>query len=104
MMVYADNAATTCVSKAALDAMLPFLTTNYGNPSSLYSFAQGAKEALEEARATVAELIGAASPREVFCPHRGCRRCAAKESGSCCRRPPAPAPYPPRGRDRLRAG
>jgi len=66
MMVYADNAATTCVSKAALDAMLPFLTTNYGNPSSLYSFAQGAKEALEEARATVAELIGAASPREII--------------------------------------
>ncbi|MBQ1281390.1 MAG: aminotransferase class V-fold PLP-dependent enzyme, partial [Oscillospiraceae bacterium] len=66
MMVYADNAATTCVSKAALDAMMPFLTNNYGNPSSLYSFAQGAKEALEEARETVAALIGAASPREII--------------------------------------
>ncbi len=66
MMVYADNAATTCVSKAALDAMLPYLTTNYGNPSSLYSFAQDAKEALEAARETVADLIGAASPREIY--------------------------------------
>ena len=66
MMVYADNAATTCVSKAALDAMLPYLTTTYGNPSSLYSFAQEAKEALEEARETVAKLIGAASAREIY--------------------------------------
>ena len=46
MFVYADNAATTCVSKAALDAMLPYLTEQYGNPSSLYSFGQKAKEAL----------------------------------------------------------
>ncbi|MBQ6797942.1 MAG: cysteine desulfurase NifS [Oscillospiraceae bacterium] len=66
MMVYADNAATTCVSKTALDAMLPYLTTCYGNPSSLYSFAQEAKEALEEARETVAKLIGAASAREIY--------------------------------------
>ena len=40
MFVYADNAATTSVSKTALDAMLPFLTENYGIPSSLYAFAQ----------------------------------------------------------------
>ena len=60
MMVYADNAATTCVSKTALDAMLPYLTTNYGNPSSLYAFAQTAKEGLENARATIARLLGAA--------------------------------------------
>lgn len=66
MMVYADNAATTCVSKTALDAMLPYLTTCYGNPSSLYAFAQDAKEALEDARATVARLIGAADPREIY--------------------------------------
>ena len=66
MMVYADNAATTCVSKAALDAMMPYLTTYYGNPSSLYAFAQDAKEALESARETVAKLIGAASPREIY--------------------------------------
>jgi len=65
MFVYADNAATTCVSKTALDAMLPFLTENYGNPSSLYSFAQNVTEALAEARATVAECIGA-EPREIY--------------------------------------
>ena len=47
MFVYADNAATTCVSRAALDAMLPFLTENWGNPSSLYSFGQKARESLE---------------------------------------------------------
>ena len=66
MMVYADNAATTCVSKTALDAMLPYLTTNYGNPSSLYAFAQTAKEGLENARATIARLLGAAEPREIY--------------------------------------
>ena len=59
MFVYADNAATTSVSKTALDAMMPYLTTLYGNPSSLYSFAQKAKEALEDARKTVADIIGA---------------------------------------------
>ena len=65
MFVYADNAATTSVSKTALDAMIPYLTTQYGNPSSLYSFAQKAKEALEEARKTVADIIGA-EPKEIY--------------------------------------
>lgn len=65
MFVYADNAATTSVSKTALDAMIPYLTTQYGNPSSLYSFAQEAKEALEEARKTVADIIGA-EPKEIY--------------------------------------
>lgn len=65
MFVYADNAATTSVSKTALDAMIPYLTTLYGNPSSLYSFAQKAKEALEEARKTVADIIGA-EPKEIY--------------------------------------
>jgi len=65
MFVYADNAATTSVSKTALDAMLPFLTENYGNPSSLYSFAQKATEALAEARATVAKCINA-EPKEIY--------------------------------------
>ena len=66
MFVYADNAATTSVSKTALDAMLPYLTENYGNPSSLYAFAQKATEAVAEARATVAACLGAASPREIY--------------------------------------
>ena len=65
MFVYADNAATTAVSKTALDAMMPYLPDYYGNPSSLYAFAQKAKEALEEARATVASIIGA-EPREIY--------------------------------------
>ena len=65
MFVYADNAATTCVSKTAVDAMMPYLTTQYGNPSSLYAFAQEAKEALENARKTVADIIGA-QPKEIY--------------------------------------
>ena len=65
MFVYADNAATTAVSKTAVDAMMPYLTTTYGNPSSLYGFAQDAKEALEAARKTVADIIGA-EPREIY--------------------------------------
>ena len=65
MFVYADNAATTSVSKAAIDAMMPYLTELYGNPSSLYSFAQKATEAVAEARKTVAELINA-EPREIY--------------------------------------
>ena len=65
MIVYADNAATTCVSKTALDAMMPYLTEQYGNPSSLYAFAQNAKEALENARKTVADIIGA-QPKEIY--------------------------------------
>ncbi|MDO4989483.1 MAG: cysteine desulfurase NifS [Eubacteriales bacterium] len=66
MFVYADNAATTCVSKAALDAMLPFLTVSYFNPSSLYSSAQKVAEAVAEARETVAACLGAKSPREIY--------------------------------------
>ena len=65
MFVYADNAATTCVSKTALDAMMPYLTEQYGNPSSLYAFAQNSKEALENARKTVADIIGA-QPMEIY--------------------------------------
>ena len=65
MFVYADNAATTSVSKTALDAMLPYLTENYGNPSSLYGFAQIATEAVANARATVAKCLGA-EPKEIY--------------------------------------
>ena len=65
MFVYADNAATTSVSKTALDAMLPYLTAQYGNPSSLYAFGQNAAEALQEARETVARCINA-DAREIY--------------------------------------
>ncbi|MBQ2605917.1 MAG: aminotransferase class V-fold PLP-dependent enzyme, partial [Clostridiales bacterium] len=57
-MIYADNAATTKMSKAAIEAMLPYMDEVYGNPSSLYSFGQDAKEALEGARARIAACIG----------------------------------------------
>ena len=53
-MIYADNAATTKMSKAAIDAMLPYMEEYYGNPSSLYAFGQQAKEALENARSRIA--------------------------------------------------
>ncbi|MBE7003754.1 MAG: cysteine desulfurase NifS [Ruminococcaceae bacterium] len=64
MKIYADNAATTKMSRAALDAMIPCLEEQYGNPSSLYSFGQRAKEALELARQDVAAVIKA-SPKEI---------------------------------------
>ena len=66
MFVYADNAATTCVSKTALDAMMPYLTTTWGNASSLYAFGQRAAEALEASRETVAKCLGAKSPKEIY--------------------------------------
>ena len=65
MFVYADNAATTRVSRAALDAMMPYLTDTYGNPSSRYSFAGDARKGLKAARRTVAECIGAEA-REIY--------------------------------------
>ena len=65
MFVYADNAATTSVSKAALDAMLPYLTDYYGNPSSLYAFGQKATEALQASRETVAKYFNA-DPKEIY--------------------------------------
>ena len=64
-MIYADNAATTRMCNAAVDAMTECIREDYGNPSSLYAFGQRAKERLEEARAEIAGIIGAASPREI---------------------------------------
>ena len=65
MQVYADNAATTKMSKVAIDAMLPYFETVYGNPSSLHSLGQEAKEALDAARKTVADCLGC-EPREII--------------------------------------
>lgn len=64
-MIYADNAATTKMSDAAVKTLVDLIGTTYGNPSSLYSFGQDAKEVLEQARADVAEAIGA-NPREIL--------------------------------------
>lgn len=65
MTVYADNAATTQISDSVLKAMMPLLTDIYGNPSSLHSVGQIAKEHLEAARESVAECIGA-DPKEIY--------------------------------------
>ena len=63
--VYADNAATTQMSRAAIDAMLPCMETVYGNPSSLHSLGQQANEALQDARERIAKCLNA-SPREIY--------------------------------------
>jgi len=63
--VYADNAATTQMSRAAIDAMLPYMETIYGNPSSLHSVGQQAAEALQNARERIAACLNA-SPREIY--------------------------------------
>ena len=65
MKVYADNAATTKMSRTAIDAMIPYMEEVFGNPSSLYSIGQQAKEALESARVRVANVLDC-EPREVY--------------------------------------
>ena len=65
MQIYADNAATTKMSRTAIDAMLKCMEHDYGNPSSLYTIGQQAKELLEQARADVAAVINA-EPREIL--------------------------------------
>ena len=65
MRVYADNAATTQMSRVAIEAMLPYFDKVYGNPSSLHSVGQEAKEALDAARETVASCLGC-EPREIY--------------------------------------
>jgi len=65
MNVYADNAATTKMSRIAVDAMLPYMETVFGNPSSLHTVGQKANEALVKARESIAECLGC-SPREIY--------------------------------------
>lgn len=64
--VYADNAATTALSPQVLEKMMPYLTDVYGNPSSLYQIGAQAKEAVENSRAKIAQLIGAKSADEIY--------------------------------------
>lgn len=63
--IYADNAATTAVTKPVLEAMEPYFCEQYGNPSSLYSLGSQAKAALEKARADIAGVLGA-DAKEIF--------------------------------------
>ena len=63
--IYADNAATTKVAPEVVDAMLPYFTETYGNPSSIYNEGRTARVAVEKAREQVANAIGA-SPKEIY--------------------------------------
>jgi cysteine desulfurase len=63
--IYFDNAATTALDKEVLDAMLPYMTTHFGNPSSIYSYGRESRLAIENARKTVAKILNA-HPGEIF--------------------------------------
>lgn len=65
-LIYLDNAATTQVYPEVLDAMLPFFTEHYGNPSAIYSFAGESRKAVADARASLADLIGAKTEEIYF--------------------------------------
>ena len=65
-LIYADNAATTALSPAVLEKMMPYLTGEYANPSSLYSFSYASKTAVETAREQVATALGAARVNEIY--------------------------------------
>ncbi len=64
--VYADNSATTRLSPVVLEKMMPYLTEQYGNPSSIYRLGGKAKEAVEGARENIAKNLGAAKPNEIY--------------------------------------
>src|SRR5262249_8393 len=63
--IYFDNAATTALDKEVVEAMLPYLTTHFGNPSSIYSYGRETRLAIETARTTVALVLNA-HPSEIF--------------------------------------
>src|ERR1039457_3204840 len=63
--MYLGNAETTSLDPAALDAMMPFLTDKFGNPSSIYSYGREGRLAVEQSRKTVARLLNA-NPAEIF--------------------------------------
>src|SRR6476659_11459732 len=63
--IYFDNAATTALDPEVLEAMMPYLTEKFGNPSSIYSFGRESRLAIETARKTVARLLNA-HPAEIF--------------------------------------
>lgn len=65
-VIYMDNAATTSVKPEVLNAMIPYFTEEYGNPSSVYSFAQKSRTAIDETRETIAGIIGAAKSNEIY--------------------------------------
>lgn len=64
-LIYLDNAATTALKPEVFEAMKPYFLENYSNPNSIYTFAQQSKKAVDEARETIAALIGA-KPNEIY--------------------------------------
>ena len=86
MTVYADNAATTKMSRTALDAMLPAMEENYGNPSSLHSVGQRAAELLMKSRETVARCLNC-QPREIIFTSGG----SEADNQACFPPPPSAA-------------
>lgn len=95
-MIYADNAATTKMSEAAVNAMLNCMENAWGNPSSLYGFGQRAKEILEDGRERIAACIGASPKRSSSPPEEAKRttkqfvqpRCQARQRGKGTLSPP----------------
>ncbi len=84
-VVYLDHIATTPVAQEVIEAMLPYLREHFGNPTSLHSFGQVAKKAINEAREKVAQLINANSPEEIIFTsgwHRSQQPCHKGYSGS----------------------
>src|SRR6187402_3229950 len=63
--IYFDNAATTALSPRVLEAMMPYLTEHFGNPSSIYSYGRETRMAIESARKSIAKLLNA-HPAEIF--------------------------------------
>src|ERR1051325_10374511 len=63
--IYLDNAATTALDPEVLDAMMPYLTEKFGNPSSIYSYGRETKMAIESARKAVAKILNC-NPGEIF--------------------------------------
>ena len=97
MKIYADNAATTKMSRAAIEAMLPCLEEEYGNPSSLYTLGQRAREILEEARAEIAAVLHAEPGEITFTPAAArpiIRRSAPRRPGAKSRARPISSPPP----------
>ena len=65
-LVYLDNNATTMVAPEVVDAMLPYFSNKYGNPSSIYDMAHSANDAVTKSRAIIAEFLGAAYSRAII--------------------------------------
>ncbi len=65
-IIYMDNNATTRVAPEVVEAMTPFLTTEYFNPSSMYAPASGPADAITQSRKTIAQLLGKARPQEIL--------------------------------------